>query len=140
MIVPPNITTPNRQGLLYTTSNTLAYSGSESGSNLDRGVLNPSPCEYHIYTDINSLACETFREVQPNNGNLILAFRSDNGWVHVKLHDVVHVPLLSCNLISLPSLALKGHTYEGDKDGVTLKLKEGKTVHFPLIAKLCRQY
>ena len=66
MIVPPNITTPNRQGLLYTTSNTLAYSGSESASNLDRRLLNPPPCEYEIYTDINSLAYETVGQVQPN--------------------------------------------------------------------------
>ena len=55
----------------------------------------------------------------------MVAFRSDNGWVHVKLHDVAHAPLLSYNLISLPFLALKGHTYAGDIDGVTLKLKGG---------------
>ena len=73
-------------------------------------------------------------------GDLTVAFRSDNGWVHVELHDVAHTPLLSYNLISLPSLALKGHTYAGDKDRVTLKLKEGETVHLPLIGKLCRQY
>ena len=29
------------------------------GSDLDGAVLNPSPCEYHIYTDVNSLAYET---------------------------------------------------------------------------------
>ena len=69
-----------------------------------------------------------------------LAFRSDNGWMHVKLHDVAHVPLLSYNLVSLPSLALKDHTYACDKDGATLKLKGGKTVHFLLIGKLCRQH
>ena len=49
-----------------TVSYTLAYSGTESGSNLDRGELNLSPCEYQIYTDVNSLAYETVREVQPN--------------------------------------------------------------------------
>ena len=54
---------------------------------------------------------------------LTVAFRSDNGWVHLKLHDVVHASLLSCNLISLPSLTLKGHAYAGDNNGVTLKLK-----------------
>ena len=59
-------------------------------------------------------------------GDLTVAFRSDNGWVHVKLHDVAHAPLLSYNLISLPSLALKGRTYKGEKDGVTLKLKGGR--------------
>ena len=65
-------------------------------------------------------------------GDLTVAFRSGNGWMHVKRHDVVHTPLLSYNLISLPSLALKGHMCAGDKDGVTLKLKGGETVHYPL--------
>ena len=37
-------------------------------------------------------------------------------------------------------MALKGHKYACDKDGVTFKLKGGKTVPFPLIGKLCRQY
>ena len=32
-------------------------------------------------------------------GDLPVAFRSDNGWVHVELHDVVHAPLLSYNLV-----------------------------------------
>ena len=66
-------------------------------------------------------------------GDLTVAFRSDNGWVHVELYDVAHTPLLNYSLISLPSLALKGHTYADDKDGVTLKLKGVKTVHFTLI-------
>ena len=73
-------------------------------------------------------------------GDLTVAFLSDNGYVHVRLHDVAHTPLLSNNLISLPSLALKDHTYAGDKDGLTLTLKGGKTVHFPLFGKLCRLY
>ena len=64
-------------------------------------------------------------------GKLTAAFRSDNGWVHVKLHDVAHVPLLSFSLISLQFLVLKGHTYVGDKDGVTLKLKDGGDRAFP---------
>ena len=72
-------------------------------------------------------------------GDLTVAFRFDKEWVYVKLQDVAHAPLLSYNLISLPSLALEGHTYAGDKDKVTLKLKGGKTIHFPLIGKLCRQ-
>ena len=60
--------------------------------------------------------------------------------MHVKLHNVAHTPLLRYNFISLPPLALKVHTYAGDRYGVTLKLKEGKTVHFPLIGKLCLHY
>ena len=64
-------------------------------------------------------------------GNLTVAFRSDNGWVHVKLHDVAHTPLLSYNLISLPYVALKGHRHPGNKDGVTLKLKGGRLYIYP---------
>ena len=60
--------------------------------------------------------------------------------MHVNIHDVANAPLLSYNIISLPSLALKGHTYAIDKYGVTLKLNGEKTVHFPLIGKLFRQY
>ena len=56
------------------------------------------------------------------------------------MNDVAHVPQLSYNLISLPSMTQKGHTYTGDKDGVTLTLKGGETVFFPLVGKLCRQY
>ena len=56
------------------------------------------------------------------------------------MNDVAHVPQLSYNLISLPSMTLKGHTYTGDKDGVTLKLKGGETLFSPLVGKLCRQY
>ena len=73
-------------------------------------------------------------------GDIAVTFRPDDGWVHVNVHDVAHTPLLSYNLISLPSLALKGYTYPGDKYGVTLQLKGRKTVHLPLIGKLCRQY
>ena len=73
-------------------------------------------------------------------GDLTVNFRTDHRWVRVKMNDVAHVPQLSYNLISLPSMTLKGHTYTGDKGGVTLKLKGGETVFFPLVGKLCRQY
>ena len=73
-------------------------------------------------------------------GDLTVNFRTDHRWVRVKMNDVAHVPQLSHNLISLSSMTLKGHTYMGDKGGVTLKLKGGETVFFPLIGKLCRQY
>ena len=73
-------------------------------------------------------------------GDLTVDFRTNHGWVRVEMNDVAHVPQLSYNLISLPSMAQKGHTYTGDKDGVALELKGGKTVFFPLVGKLCRQY
>ena len=73
-------------------------------------------------------------------GDLTVSFCTDHGWIRVEMNDVAHVPQLSYNLISLPSMTRKGHTYTGDKDGVTLKLKGGETVFFPLVGKLCRQY
>ena len=73
-------------------------------------------------------------------GDLTVDFRTNHGWVRVEMNDVAHVPQLSYNLTSLPSMAQKGHTYTGDKNGVTLELKGGKTVFFPLVGKLCRQY
>ena len=73
-------------------------------------------------------------------GDLTVDFRTNHGWVRVEMNDVAHVPQLSYNLISLPSMAQKGHTYTGDKDVVTLELKGGKTVFSPLVGKLCRQY
>ena len=63
-------------------------------------------------------------------GDLTVAFRFDNGWMHVNLHDVAHTPLLSYNLIPLPCLALKRYTYSGDKYGIAVKLKGGKTVPY----------
>ena len=73
-------------------------------------------------------------------GDLTVDFRTNHGWVRVEMNDIAHVPQLSYNLISLPSMAQKGHTYTGDKDGVTLELKGGKNVFSPLVGKLCRQY
>ena len=35
----------------------------------------------------------------PDYGDLSVALRSDNGWMHVELDDVVHAPLLSYNLV-----------------------------------------
>ena len=73
-------------------------------------------------------------------GDLTVSFCTDHGWIRVEMNDVAHVPQLSYNFISLPSMTQKGHTYTGDKDGVTLKLKGGDTVFSPLVGKLCRQY
>ena len=73
-------------------------------------------------------------------GDLTVAFRSNDSWVHVKLHDVAHAPLLSCNLVSLTSLAQESHPSTVEESGVTLKLKGGGAVQFSLIGNLCRQY
>ena len=73
-------------------------------------------------------------------GDLTVPFRSNDSWVHVKLHDVAHAPLLSYDLVSLISLAQEGHPSTIEESGITLKLKGGGTVQFPLIGKLCCQY
>ena len=70
-------------------------------------------------------------------GDLTVSLCIDHGWIRVEINDVAHVPRLSYNLISLPFMTQKSHTYTGDKDGVTLKLKGGETVFFPLVGKLC---
>ena len=72
--------------------------------------------------------------------DLTVSFCTDHGWIRVEMNDVAHVPQLSYNLISLLSMTQKGHTYTGDKNGVTLMFKGGETVFFPLVGKLCRQY
>ena len=56
-------------------------------------------------------------------GNLTVAFFLNESWVHVKLHDVAHAPLLSYNLASLTSLAQKDYPSAIEVSGVTFKLK-----------------
>ena len=55
--------------------------------------------------------------------DLTVAFRSIDSWVHVKLHDVVHAPLLSYNLVLTTPLEQEGHPSAIEESGVTRKLK-----------------
>ena len=73
-------------------------------------------------------------------GDLTVAFRYNDSWVHIKLHDVAHIPLLSYNLVSFTSLAQEGHPSAVEESGEALKLKGGGTVQLPSIGKLYRQY
>ena len=73
-------------------------------------------------------------------GDLTVNLRIDHEWVRVEMNDVVHVPLLNYNLISLLFMTLQDHTFTGDKDGITLKLDGGETMFSPLVGKLYRQY
>ena len=73
-------------------------------------------------------------------GDLTVAFRPNDSWVQIKLRDVAHIPLLSYNLVSLTALAQESQPSAVEESGVTLKLKGGGTVLFPLIGKLCRQH
>ena len=129
--------------------------GEEVGDGeLDKKVaqyITDSGATYHLTLDANGLT--NYRECSrpldlakrrkisiADYGDLTVAFRSNESCVHVKLHDVAHAPLLSYNLVSLTSLAQEGHPSAVEESGVTLTLKEGGTMQFSLIGKLCHQY
>ena len=69
-------------------------------------------------------------------GNLPMSFWSDKDWVQVVLPNVAHVPLLGYNLLSLKNMADRSHKYVGEKKGVALHLKNGKTLFGPSVRKL----
>ena len=64
-------------------------------------------------------------------GDLSLTFRSSCGEVPLLLCSVAHVLSLSYHLVSLRVSADNGHTYTGNKNGVTIKFKTGETLFFP---------
>ena len=69
-------------------------------------------------------------------GDLLLAFRSSSGEVHMLLCNVAHVPSLSYHLFSLRVAIDNGHTYTGNKNSVTIKFKPGETLFFPSVGRL----
>ena len=64
-------------------------------------------------------------------GNLTMSFWSGKDWVKVIIPNVAHVPLLVYNLLSLKMKADRGH----NKRGLTLHLKNGKTLLGPSVGK-----
>ena len=68
--------------------------------------------------------------------DLPLTFRSSSGEVLLLLCNVAHVPSLSYHLLSLRVAADNGHTYTGNKNGVTVKFKTGETLLFPSVGRL----
>ena len=68
--------------------------------------------------------------------NLQMNFWSGKDCVQVVLPNVAHVPLLRYNLLSLKRNADRGHKYVGEKKGVALHLKNGKTLFGPSVGKL----
>ena len=69
-------------------------------------------------------------------GNLRTSFWSGEDWVQVILSNAAHVPLLGYNLLSSKGMADRGHKYVGEKKGVTLHLKNKKTLFGPPVGKL----
>ena len=68
-------------------------------------------------------------------GDLTVTFRFNDSWVHAKLHDVTHAPLLSHNLVSLTSLVQEGHPSAVEESRATLDQKGGGTSAIPLNRK-----
>ena len=56
------------------------------------------------------------------SGSIMFDNRSDTGMVPLHLTNILHVPSLCHNLLSLRVLADKGHTYVGNQHGITLNL------------------
>ena len=56
--------------------------------------------------------------------------------MQVVLPNFAHVPLLGSNLLSFTKMADRGHKYVGEKKGVALHLKNGKTLFGPSVGKL----
>ena len=69
-------------------------------------------------------------------GDLPLTFRSSCGEVPLLPCNVAHVPSLSYHIIFLRVAAVNGHTYTGNKNGVTVKFKTGETLFFPSVGRL----
>ena len=69
-------------------------------------------------------------------GNLPRSFWSGKDWVQVILPNAAPVPLQGYNLLSLKKMADRGHKHVGEKKGVTLHLKNGKTLFGPSEGRL----
>ena len=68
--------------------------------------------------------------------DLPLTFRSSSGEVPLLLCNVAYVPSLSYHLLSLRVAVDNGHTYTGNKSGVTVKFKTDETLFFPSVGML----
>ncbi|CAN0486929.1 unnamed protein product, partial [Scytosiphon promiscuus] len=58
-------------------------------------------------------------------GDVTIAFRSEQGRVRLKLRDVFHVPQLGYNLISFRGVMAAGHNVENSFVKITIFLKDG---------------
>jgi hypothetical protein len=72
-------------------------------------------------------------------GDVTVVFLTEGGRVPVLVLNAAHVPESSHNLLSLSALAEEGHTYSGQKGGLTLTTRAGGKVWFPRTGKLLTQ-
>ena len=73
-------------------------------------------------------------------GNLVIDFQSGTGTKRMELIDVGYVPTLSYNLISLAKIVKAGHKYSGDDPGLTVHLKSGEDLPFPVVGGMHISY
>ncbi|CAN0361141.1 unnamed protein product, partial [Scytosiphon promiscuus] len=71
-------------------------------------------------------------------GDVTIAFRSEQGRVRLKLCDVFQVPQLGCNLISFRGVMAAGHNVENSFEQnsfeqITIFLKDGDILPFPFM-------
>ncbi|CAB1106624.1 unnamed protein product [Ectocarpus sp. CCAP 1310/34] len=64
-------------------------------------------------------------------GDVTVVFLTEGGRVPVLIMNAAHVPESPRNLLSLSALAEEGHTYSGQKGGLTLTTRAGGKVWFP---------
>ncbi|CAB1109375.1 unnamed protein product [Ectocarpus sp. CCAP 1310/34] len=72
-------------------------------------------------------------------GDVTVVFLTEGGRVPVLILNAAHVPESPHNLLSLSALAEEGHTYSGQKGGLTLTTRAGGKVWFPRTGKLVTQ-
>lgn len=58
----------------------------------------------------------------------------------MELIDVGYVPTLSYNLISLAKIVKAGHKHSGDDPGLTVHLKSGEDLLFPVVGDMYISY
>ena len=74
------------------------------------------------------------------HGNLVVEFQSDQDLVRLKFVDVAYVPSLSYHLFSGRACVKQNHTHLGDQRGITVDLKSGESLLFPLVGPLHFSY
>ncbi|CAN0231091.1 unnamed protein product, partial [Scytosiphon promiscuus] len=63
-------------------------------------------------------------------GDVTIAFRSEQGRVRLELRDIFHVPQLGYNVISFRGVMAAGHNVENLSKRITTVLKDGDIVSF----------
>ena len=108
----------------------------DNGTSCHMSHSSTAMINYHREANATTRTASRKRYPIQGYGDLPLTFRSSGGEVPMLLCNVAHVPSLSYHLVSLRVAADNGHTYTGNKNGVTVKFKTGETLFFPSVGRL----